>query len=51
MPITDNNMIIQALANVRLASLTVSPELRAQLNTPASKRSTTEQLLAMIRTR
>lgn len=51
MPITDNNAIIQALANVRLASLTISPELWVHLNTPPSKRPTTEQLLAMIRAR
>jgi hypothetical protein len=51
MIITDENAVIQALANVRLESIPVSLELQAQLNAPASERLTTDQLLAMLRAR
>ncbi len=49
MPITDNNAVTQACANVQLESLQISPELRACLNAPESERLTTDQILAMLR--
>jgi len=49
MPITDENAVAQACANIKLVSLSISSELSECLSAPKNKRLTTEQLLVIIR--
>ncbi|MCV6614782.1 MAG: hypothetical protein OIF35_07380 [Cellvibrionaceae bacterium] len=51
MPITDANIIAQALANIELESLHLSPELSEKLKAQDSSGLNTDQLLDMLRER